>query len=127
MLSKAWNDGKPSAKVAFNNIGKAYLAFARQEPAFFTAMFESGLSHADYPELREAGDRAFGVLREACEAIVSEIPSDKRPPAMMMALAACRDLPTVIVPGGDRDDTIQSSRGRGLPVSIESPPHNGSI
>ncbi len=86
MLSKAWNDGKPSAEVAFNNLGNAYLAFARQEPAFFTAMFESGLSHAEYPELRESGDRAFGVLREACEAVSSTIPSEKRPPAMMMAL-----------------------------------------
>ncbi len=86
MLGKAWNDGKPSVEVAFNNLGKAYLSFARQEPAFFAAMFESGLAHADYPELREAGDRAFNVLREACESVVATLPAGTRPPAMMMAL-----------------------------------------
>ncbi len=33
-----------------------------------------------------AGDRAFAVLRQACEAIVAALPQGKRPPAMMMAL-----------------------------------------
>ena len=32
------------------------------------------------------GDRALGVLRQACEAIAATLPADKRPPAMMMAL-----------------------------------------
>ena len=49
-------------------------------------MFESGLSLADYPELRAAGDVAFDVLRQACEAVIATLPSEKRPPAMMMAL-----------------------------------------
>jgi len=73
-------------EVAFGNLGRAYLAFAREEPAFFAAMFESGLSHAEYPELREAGDKAFTVLKEACEAVVETLPAKGRPPAMMMAL-----------------------------------------
>jgi hypothetical protein len=49
-------------------------------------MFESGLSLADYPEVRAEGDKAFAVLREACEAIIATLPAAKRPPAMMMAL-----------------------------------------
>jgi hypothetical protein len=36
--------------------------------------------------LREAGDRAFGVLRGAAEALIARMPADKRPPALMMAL-----------------------------------------
>jgi hypothetical protein len=43
MLSTGWNGGKPDALTAFNNVGRAYLAFARAEPAYYAAMFESGL------------------------------------------------------------------------------------
>jgi hypothetical protein len=49
-------------------------------------MFESGLPVAEHRDLAEAGDRAFAVLRRACEAIVATMPAGKRPPAMMMAL-----------------------------------------
>ena len=67
-------------------MGRAYLAFARDEPAYFSAMFESGLPFEAHPQVREIGDRALGVLRQACEAVVAALPADKRPPAMMMAL-----------------------------------------
>ena len=33
-------------------------------------MFESGVPLAEHRELHEAGDRAFAVLRGACEAVV---------------------------------------------------------
>jgi len=85
-LTRAWDEGKPTPRAAFERVGQAYLAFARKEPALFSAMFESGLSVAEYPELREAGDRAFAVLREACEALCATLPKDRRPPALMMAL-----------------------------------------
>jgi hypothetical protein len=49
-------------------------------------MFESGLAVSEYPELREAGDRAFTVLREACEAVAATLPKERRPPSLMMAL-----------------------------------------
>jgi AcrR family transcriptional regulator len=85
-LATAWDQGRPSALTAFDRLGKAYLAFARSEPAYFSAMFEAGLSMAQHRELQEAGDRAFAVLREACEAVVAGMPSGRRPPPMMMAL-----------------------------------------
>src|SRR5574337_1419045 len=43
VLTKAWDDGRPDTVSAFERVGKAYLAFAREEPAFYSAMFESGL------------------------------------------------------------------------------------
>jgi hypothetical protein len=49
-------------------------------------MFEAGLPVVEHRDLQEAGDRAFGVLRQACETIVTAMPQGKRPPAMMMAL-----------------------------------------
>src|SRR5712672_3237450 len=43
ILTNAWDDGRPDTVTAFERVGKAYLAFAREEPAFYSAMFESGL------------------------------------------------------------------------------------
>jgi len=85
-LAAAWDEGRPNLRAAFERVGKAYLAFARSEPAYYSAMFESGLSIAAHRELHEAGDRAFSVLRTACEAIVATMPAAKRPPALMVAL-----------------------------------------
>src|SRR3989442_6596574 len=85
-LAAAWDEGRPSPLAALERMGHAYLGFAREEPAYFSAMFEAGVPLADYPELQQAGDRAFGVLRGACEVVVAAMPAGKRPPAMMMAL-----------------------------------------
>jgi AcrR family transcriptional regulator len=85
-LSSAWDEGRPNLRDAFHRLGGAYLAFARNETAYFSAMFESGLSMADHRALCDAGDRAFAVLRGACEALVAAMPAAKRPPAMMVAL-----------------------------------------
>ena len=86
MLSTGWNSGKPDALTAFHNVGRAYLAFARAEPAYYAAMFESGLPPDLNADLRAAGDKAFGVLRTAADALVGLLPAGKRPPALMMSL-----------------------------------------
>jgi hypothetical protein len=67
-------------------LGRAYLAFARAEPAYYAAMFESALPRETYPDLEAAGHRAFNVLREACEALCAILPKEKRPPSLMMSL-----------------------------------------
>lgn len=85
-LAAGWDDGRPDPRTAFERMGRAYLEFARREPSHFSAMFESGLSFADYPELKSAGDRAFAILRQACDVLVATLPTHRRPPAMMMAL-----------------------------------------
>lgn len=86
MLMKAWDDGRPNALAAFERLGKGYLAFARNEPAYYSAMFEAGIPVHENPALREAGDRAFAVLRIAAEQLGSEMAPKNRPPALMMAL-----------------------------------------
>jgi AcrR family transcriptional regulator len=85
-LVKAWDEGKPEPIKAFERVGKAYLEFARAEPAYYSAMFEAGISVNKNAELRAAGERAFAVLRTAAEQIAARAPSEKRPPAAMMAL-----------------------------------------
>ena len=85
-LSRAWNEGRPDPFAAFENVGRAYLAFAREEPAFYSAMFEAGLPLDDDPGLREAADRGFAVLRRATDAFCARLPADRRPPSLMMSL-----------------------------------------
>src|SRR5262250_726098 len=75
-LEAAWNDGRPEPFAAFENLGRAYLAFARDEPAYYSAMFEAGLSFDDDPALREVAERSFAVLREASEALCARLPPE---------------------------------------------------
>jgi len=85
-LTKAWDDGRPDPMTAFERMGRAYLAFARSEPAYYSAMFEAGIAPNTSAELAAAGDRAFATMRVACERIVARLPSAKRPPVLMVAL-----------------------------------------
>ena len=73
VLEQAWDDGRPQPFAALDRLGKAYLAFARTEPAYYSAMFE-------------AGERAFAILRGASERLCAQMPPQSRPPALMVAL-----------------------------------------
>ena len=78
-LARAWNEGRPDPSRAFENVGRAYLEFARTEPAYYSAMFESGIALDSSPELRRAGERAFTVLRGASEKLIEGLPPGSRP------------------------------------------------
>src|ERR1700687_1212369 len=60
-LARAWDGGRPHVSIAFDGSGKAYLHFAKSEPAYYSAMFEAGIPPDSSPELRDAGERAFAV------------------------------------------------------------------
>lgn len=86
-LTAAWDDGRPDTPTAFQRVGKAYLAFARENPAYYSAMFESGVPLESNPALLVASERAFAIIRAASERLVAMAPPGvPRPPAMMMAL-----------------------------------------
>lgn len=84
-LAEAWDGGAPDPLAAFVRVGRAYLAFARREPAAYAAMFgeETG---APSPELEAAGARAFAVLVRGAEALCARVPGPRRPPVTMVAL-----------------------------------------
>jgi AcrR family transcriptional regulator len=86
VLARAWDGGRPNAFSALNRLGKAYLEFAGASPAFYSAMFEAGVPVGANPALREAGERAFAVLRAAADEICAAMPTSSRPPAFMVAL-----------------------------------------
>jgi AcrR family transcriptional regulator len=85
-LARAWEGGRPDAFAALDRLGKAYLEFARAQPAYYSAMFEAGVPVGANAPLREAADRAFAVLRAAAEALCALMPPVGRPPALMVAL-----------------------------------------
>jgi AcrR family transcriptional regulator len=86
LLTKAWDDGRPDTVTAFERVGKAYLAFAREEPASYAVMFEAGLGMSDDDQLKAAADRAFDVLQRAASALCRALPPQQRPPVKLMSL-----------------------------------------
>jgi AcrR family transcriptional regulator len=84
-LERAWNDGRPSALSAFMAMGRTYLDFARDNPGYYVAMFESGVAIAGNAELALAADRALSVLVRAAERLGSHLPPGERPPPGMVA------------------------------------------
>src|SRR5260221_6748738 len=80
-LSRAWNRGQPDALRAFENLGRAYLAFARTEPSYYSAMFEAGLPLDTDPALLQASERAFAVLRAAAGILGARFPQEGPPPS----------------------------------------------
>jgi len=113
-LAGAWKGGHPEAFTAFENVGKAYLQFARSEPAYYSAMFEAGIPLESRPQLREAGERCFGVLRQATEQLIATMPARNRPPVLMVALHMWAMLHGIasLFSRGD-------AAGRVLPMSAE--------
>lgn len=85
-LARAWNNGRPDPWRALEACGRAYLDFARREPAYYAAMFETGFALEEDRTLADAGDRAFTILLQATEAVCARIPHSDRPPARMVAL-----------------------------------------
>ena len=86
-LEAACQSGRSDPVVAIENCGRAYLTFARREPAAFAAMFEPGFPLEEDSELLRASDNAFAVLRRAAEAACAAWRgTGTRPPPMMVAL-----------------------------------------
>lgn len=85
-LDAAWDQGRPSPRRALERVSRAYLEFARNEPATYAAMFESGLQISAHPSLHAAADSSFAIMLKACEAVLAGLPTERRPPALMVAL-----------------------------------------
>ena len=82
----AWNNGVPTPLSAFDNLGKAYLAFAREEPSSYAVMFEAGAAPSAEGETIPAAERAFDVLQKAAAALCRSLPESERPPIKLMSL-----------------------------------------
>ncbi|MEO0388649.1 MAG: TetR/AcrR family transcriptional regulator [Pseudomonadota bacterium] len=85
LMEHAYDTGQPSALAAFSATGRAYLAFARNNPGHYITMFEAGVSIAGNADLKAAADRAFGVLTRAADDLSRHLPVEKRPPPAMVS------------------------------------------
>ena len=85
-LDMAWNNGVPTPLSAFDALGKAYLGFAREEPASYAVMFEAGVGGSGDGEPLPAAERAFDVLQAAAAALCRALPENERPPLRLMSL-----------------------------------------
>lgn len=68
-LEEAFENGRPDIGTALTRMGDAYLAFARDEPGLYGAMFANAAA-LDEPGPGAAADRALAVLRRAAEALL---------------------------------------------------------
>ena len=85
-LESGWQMGRPDPVTAMENVGRAYLRFARREPAYYAAMFETGFPLEEDAMLLAASEVAFAVVRRAAELVVGLQGKGVRPPALMVAL-----------------------------------------
>ena len=101
-LFAAWNEGRPEPVAAVEACARAYLGFARREPAAYAAMFEPGFPLEDDPALLTASERSFGVLRLAADAVTRAMRPAERPPALMVALhvwSLCHGVAALFIEG----------------------------
>lgn len=87
-MATAFKANRSRPVAAFEAAGRAYLDFARTQPAYYAAMFDGRISPDDHPGLLAASDHAFMVLRDAADLVAADMPKSSRPPALMMALHA---------------------------------------
>ena len=86
-LARAWDDGRPDAFAALERLGKAYLEFARAQPAYLLGDVR-GRRSASAPIRRCA--RPASAPSPCCAApprrSARAMPAAGRPPALMVAL-----------------------------------------
>src|SRR5262249_17080957 len=70
-LAAAWNGLRGDPVEGFSHMGAAYLAFARDEPGYYGAMFGRVGPHA--PSRSTAGNAAFAALQQAVDTVVAQI------------------------------------------------------
>ncbi len=78
-------EGQSTALASFEATGRAYLAFAREYPGHYVAMFESGISINRTPELAQVALSSLAQLEKRAEELTAHMPAEKRPPASMIA------------------------------------------
>jgi len=121
-LETAWDNGRPTPLKAFENLGRAYLNFARKEPAAYAVMFqtvgENGKELADMP----AADQAFNVLQKATAELCKNLPAGDRPPLRLVSLhiwALAHGVATLL--------SESRSERKMIPVSPEEVLESGSL
>jgi AcrR family transcriptional regulator len=75
-----------------NEMVLAYLSFAEKHWAQYELMFSALIEHDKYPEIEQAGDRAFAALSEALTDPNLRIPTDRVHVTALHVWAHCHGL-----------------------------------
>lgn len=67
-MAGAWDQGRPDPVAALARMGSAYLAFAREEPGLYSAMFADARPLEPAPASGAAGIKTLEHLRDATRA-----------------------------------------------------------
>ncbi|CEJ13993.1 Bacterial regulatory proteins, tetR family [bacterium YEK0313] len=112
----------------FSAMGRAYLAFAREEPAYYAAMFNSGTA-SEEAKSEGAEDPGFRMLREAVGRALGTHDAEAARRAAMLVFALTHGLASLSVPGsparprdlGDPEKLLDlgvDAMLRGLPAAL---------
>jgi len=71
-LQQAWANGTLDPVSALQRVAEAYIAFARQEKAYYATMFGTAYSGEINEQFRESGNYAFQMLTD----MVAQLPLD---------------------------------------------------
>ena len=68
-LARAWDDGRPDPQTALSRMGGEYLAFSRDEPGLYAAMFNT-MGSLCGPGPGASADKALETLRNASRRVL---------------------------------------------------------
>lgn len=118
----------------FMAMGRAYLDFAREEPAYYAAMFNTGLTGADEPDgaAEQRPDPGFALLEQAVGQFAGISDPVQRRQGAIIVYALTHGLASLAAPGsvavpGDLGDVGQvlnigvAAVMRGLPSALADP------
>ena len=118
-MAAAWDGGRPEPPKAFLRLGHAYLAFAREEPGYYLALFRPGAAPAELPDPKTSplgqALAAFGVGGGAVGSIALQIW------ALCHGLASLERSGQLPLPAEDMINTGVSRLLRGLAAERDMP------
>ena len=85
-LEAAQSAAGASPVAPLERCAQAHLAFAKREPAVYSAMFDGGFPTKDHPEVLRSREAAFAVVRRAAQAACDQGRGPRQPTALMVAL-----------------------------------------
>jgi len=68
-LAHAWDDGRPDPQTALSRMGTEYLAFSRDEPGLYTAMFNT-MAALSAPPTGSSAEKPLETLRSAARRVL---------------------------------------------------------
>ncbi len=89
---------------ALERCAQAHLAFAGRDPPVYAAMFGASFPVGEHPDLLQAREAAFAVVRKAAYGASNRAVTPNRPPAQMVALhvwSLTHGIATLFISHGD--------------------------